>query len=85
MTIFDPIQARKLKYFEFLPLKIVNFDTKIKLDYFSSFQEFAILEQKMELCHTVYFKSSQNKNRSLSRIYSPEDEKLKVVSLDAHL
>ena len=37
MAIFDPFKARKFKYFEFLTLKIVNFDTKINIDHFSNF------------------------------------------------
>ena len=46
MTIFDQFRRENSN---FSPLKIVNFDTKIKIDHFQAFQEFVVFEQKMDL------------------------------------
>ena len=43
MTIFDHIRRKNSNI---SPLKIVNFDTKIKIDHFQAVQEFVVLGQK---------------------------------------
>ena len=46
MTIFDQFWREKFKYFEFLSLEMVNFDTKFNIDHFSSFSRICILWTK---------------------------------------
>ena len=53
MTLFDQFRREKFKYFDFLPLKTVNFDTKIKIDHFPAVHEFVVFGQKMDIWHTV--------------------------------
>ena len=53
MTIFDQFRRENSNISNFLPLKIVNFDTKIKIDNFQAFSELLVFGQKMDLSHTV--------------------------------
>ena len=47
MTSFDQIRRENSNI---LPLKVVNFDSQIKVDHF---QEFVVFEQNIDLWHTV--------------------------------
>ena len=49
MTIFGQFR-RENSIISILPLKIVNFGTKIQID---TFQDFVVFGQKMDLWHTV--------------------------------
>ena len=49
MTIFGQF-SRENSIISILPLKIVNFGTKIQID---TFQDFVLFWQKMDLWHTV--------------------------------
>ena len=40
------IYARNFKYMEFFPLKVVNFGTKIKIDFFQVFRQIEFFAQK---------------------------------------
>ena len=46
MTIFYQFRRENSNNSKFLPIKIVNFDTKIKIDHFQAFQEFVVFGQK---------------------------------------
>ena len=49
MTIFGQF-SRENSIISILPLKIINFGTKIQID---TFQDFVVFGQKMDLWHTV--------------------------------
>ena len=53
MTTFDQFWRENSNISNLLPLKIVNFDTKIKIDHFQAFQEFVVFGQKWTFLHTV--------------------------------
>ena len=50
MTSFDQIRRENSNILNILPLKVVNFDSQIKVDHF---QEFVVFEQNIDLWHTV--------------------------------
>ena len=53
MTIFDQFRRQNSNISNFLPIKFVNFDTKIKVDHFSSSSRICSFWAKMDLWHTV--------------------------------
>ena len=60
MTIFDQFRRENSNILNFLPLKIVNFDTEIKMSIFQDFQEFVVFGQKnedFEQCAKIRFLS----------------------------
>ena len=67
MTILDQFRCENSNISNFVPLKIANFATKIKIDHFSSFSKICIFFwQKMELWHTVFHMISQGFQNSTS-------------------
>ena len=46
MTSFDQIRPENSNILNILPLKVVNFDSQIKVDHF---QEFVVFEQNIDL------------------------------------
>ena len=47
MTFFDQFRRENSNIWNFPPLKIANFDTKMKIGHFQTFKGFAVFGQKM--------------------------------------